>query len=303
MSTTTVAPATGRGGGGQPAAIVVGGGVSGVAAAWFLRDAGWRVTIVEAGDRLGGRAAAVRMGEREVTLGGKNIGRRYHRVRKFIAAHGPADYEEFGINSARVTPRGLRTVDSTKRVRSLLALVQENSPADVVRLGVWARRVARNDEDRWADSPFFARLAAARGEPTLADVLDRRALATLVRPMTVRMNGAEPDEALLSTFGSNLGTLLDTFDQLSGGFRPVLERFIETVDCRLSTNVVATSPAGKRRAVIVDGPSGPEALEAEAVILAVPAGAAARLVRDEAPDLSSALGSVRYFPARVSVAE
>ena len=125
----------------------------------------------------------------------------------------------------------------------------------------------------------------------------------MVRPLTVRMNGAEPDEAILSAFGSNLGTLLDTFDQLTEGLTPVLERFAATVDCRLSTTVLGTTPAGKRRAVIVDGPAGREVLEADTVILAVPAWSAAPLVRDEAPALSAALRSVRYFPARVAVAE
>lgn len=303
MSATSVESRAGLGAGGPRSAVVVGGGVSGVAAAWFLRDAGWRVTIVDTADRLGGRAAPAPMGERQITLGGKNIGRRYRRVREFIDAHGPAEYEVFGINSARVTRRGLRTIDSTKRFRSLLALVRENSPADVVRLASWARRVARDESDRWADSPLFERLATTRGDPTMADVLGRRALATLVRPLTVRMNGAEPDEALLSAFGANLGTLLDTFDQLDGGFGPVLDRFAATVDCRLSTEAVSTHPEGRRRAVVLDGPSGREVLEADAVVLAVPAPAAARLVRAEAPAIGTALEAVRYFPARVIVAE
>jgi|SRR5947209_6766331 len=281
-------------------AIVVGGGASGVAAAWYLRDAGWQVTIVEAADRLGGRAASSLMGDREVTLGGKNIGHRYRRFREFIEAHGPAEYEPFGINSSRVTPRGLQTVDSSRRARSLLGLVRDIAPRDIVRLGTWARRVARNEDDRWADSPYFGRIGADRGDPTVAEVLGRRAVDTLVRPMTVRMNGAEPDEALISAFGSNLGTLLDTYDQLTGGFGPVLERFAATVDCRLSTRVVGTRPTDRRRAVIVEGG---ETLEADAVVLALPAASAAALVRDEAPGVARALDSVRYFPARVVVAE
>ena len=287
----------------RPEAVVVGGGVSGVAAAWYLRDAGWRVTIVEAANRLGGRAAAVRMGEREVTLGGKNIGRRYDRVRKFVEAHGPADYEPFGINSSRVTPRGLRTVDSSRRLHSLLGLVRENSVVDVVRLARWARHVSREPADRWADSPFFERVAGSSGDAVLADAIGPRALATLVRPLTVRMNGAEPDEALLSAFGSNLGTLLDTFDQLRDGFGPVLDRFASTVECRLSSEVAGTAARGGRRVVEVDGPSGRSEIEADAVVVAVPAFAAAPLVRDESPSLGRALDTVRYFPARVVVAE
>jgi len=303
MSAAGVAPAT-VSGGGRPVAVVVGGGVSGIAAAWYLRRAGWAVTLVEAADKLGGRAAAARLDDREVTLGGKNIGRRYRRVRAFVAEHGPAGFEPFGINSARVTPRGLRTIDSTRRMASVRALVRENAPADVLRLSRWALRVSRHEDDRWADSPYFERVAARLGgDPRLADVFDRRALGTIVRPLTVRMNGAEPDEALVSAFGANLGTLLDTYDQLTDGLRPVLERFAATIDCRLATEAVGTSPGGRRREVVIEGGGGREVLDADAVVLAVPAARAAQLLRHEAPGLAGALDRVRYFPARVIVAE
>jgi len=304
MKAAGVAPAPVVGNGDRPVAVVAGGGVSGVAAAWYLRRAGWAVTLVEAADRLGGRAAAGRLGDREVTLGGKNIGRHYRRVRAFVAEHGPAGFEPFGINSARVTPHGLRTIDSTRRLGSVGALVRENAPADVLRLGRWALRVSRREDDRWADSPYFERVAARLGgDHRLADVLDRRALDTIVRPLTVRMNGAEPDEALVSAFGANLGTLLDTYDQLSDGLRPVLERFAATIDCRFSTEVVGTAPGDRRRTVVVDGPAGREVLEADAVVLALPAARAAQLLRHEAPRIAGALKRVRYFPARVIVAE
>ena len=41
--------------------VVVGGGAAGIAAARALHDAGAEVLLVEAGDRLGGRAHSLRL--------------------------------------------------------------------------------------------------------------------------------------------------------------------------------------------------------------------------------------------------
>src|SRR3954465_3293865 len=75
---------------------VVGGGIAGVAAAERLpgpraaREAfgggglgsgGHAVELFEEGERLGGRIAPERLGEREVALGGKNVGRKYTELR------------------------------------------------------------------------------------------------------------------------------------------------------------------------------------------------------------------------------
>ncbi|MCA9608562.1 MAG: FAD-dependent oxidoreductase, partial [Myxococcales bacterium] len=55
-------------------AVVIGAGLSGLCAARRLREAGLRVTVVEARDRVGGRTLSRRLGEDVIDLGGQWIG-------------------------------------------------------------------------------------------------------------------------------------------------------------------------------------------------------------------------------------
>lgn len=52
-----------------PSVVVVGGGISGLAAAWRLTRAGARVTVLEQADRFGGKLWSAPLGEVEVDLG------------------------------------------------------------------------------------------------------------------------------------------------------------------------------------------------------------------------------------------
>ncbi|MEL6909988.1 MAG: FAD-dependent oxidoreductase, partial [Cyanobacteria bacterium J06598_4] len=81
---------------------VVGGGASGIAAAHYLQQQGIAVELIEMGERLGGRIATQTMGERQMAMGGKNIGKGYRLFREFTAAMGDNPYEFFGLNSSQV---------------------------------------------------------------------------------------------------------------------------------------------------------------------------------------------------------
>jgi len=54
---------------GSPRALVVGGGLAGITSALILSENGWRVTLVEARPRLGGRATSYRRGDLTVDNG------------------------------------------------------------------------------------------------------------------------------------------------------------------------------------------------------------------------------------------
>ncbi|MET9296827.1 FAD-dependent oxidoreductase [Streptomyces sp. NPDC003077] len=287
-------------------AVVVGGGWSGIAAAWYLAASGARVTLLDENTSLGGRCANALLGERAVTLGGKNIGRGYTHFREFTRALGFEDYEHFGINSSQVRDGRLHTVDSTARRHSARELLGVLTARDALRLLRLAWAVRRDEADGYLGGPAFRRLAARLDDPPLSGYFGPRTAARLVRPVTVRMNGAEPDEAHLGNFGSNLRMLMDTFDQLSGGFAALYEELARRLDVRLSTRVTAltTDASGRVDGVLAARPGEePEHRPADAVVVALPAPAAAPLVEPLHDRLAGELRAVRYFPAAVAVVE
>jgi oxygen-dependent protoporphyrinogen oxidase len=280
---------------------VVGGGISGVAAAYALHARGHDVELVERGEQLGGRCAPGLLGDRPVTFGGKNVGRRYARFRAFTAALGDHPYEPFGINSSRVDRGRIVTIDSSRRYRSLRTLARLGSPRDLVRLVRLAARIRADEENRYLGSAYFAGLAQRSDSAPLSAYFGVALTRSLLRPVAVRMNGAEPDEVHLGTFGTNLGMLMDSFDQLSSGIAPVLRAFAARVPVRLSAEVTGL--------VVRDGVvtglrlDGDEELDCDAVLLAVPAHSAAELVHSSHPGLAERLRGVRYFPGAVVLAE
>ncbi|MFF7726645.1 FAD-dependent oxidoreductase [Streptomyces sp. NPDC008001] len=290
---------------GSPRVIVVGGGWSGIAAAWNLHRSGARPVLLDDRPVLGGRSASAPLGSRTVTLGGKNIGRKYTCFRAFAASMGAreADWEHFGINSSRIEHGRIRTVDSTSKAASLAGLLRGIPPRDLARILRLARCVRSDRANAFLAGTGFDRLAARTGDPALSAYFGPVLRERLLRPAVVRMNGAEPDETHLGTFGTNLGMLLDSFDQLTGGFDGILGRFAATVETRTGTRVTGLTTEGNRiTGVRADTAGTPSELTADAVVLALPAPAAAELLAPHHPQLAGLLGRVRYFPVSVVVA-
>lgn len=284
---------------------MVGGGWSGIAAAWYLHQAGYQVTVYDRGQSLGGRSGSARLGERTVTLGGKNIGTRYALFREFVSAVGGGEFEYFGINTSRVENGRLRTVDGGAKWRAALGLLRRTPPGDALRLIRLVRLMNSDEANRYLDGPGFTSLARRRGDPPLDRVFGSHLLDNMVRPMTVRMNAAEPDEIFLSTFGTNLGMLFDHFDQLTAGFEPVFRNLTARVETQLGTTVRRIMHDGSAavglEVTTEDGTVAHHA--ADLVVVALPSRDAAVLAKPLNAMLADTLQEIRYFPAAVAIVE
>lgn len=284
---------------------VVGSGPSGLAAAFHLERSGCQVDLIERADVLGGRFGVGRLGERPVMMGGKNIGKLYTSFRGFTASLGRPAWEPFGINQSRVKDDRIYTLDSSKRGRSAMNLLRSGHPRDVARFARLLLRVRRDERNKFLGSPYFSDLARRSDHAPLSGHFGPYMTRYLLRPMVIRMNGAEPDEVYLGTFGTNLALLLDTYDQLEGGIQPVLERFSERVNVRLGTEVeelVMRSGVVTGLAVRENGGE-PEERSYDGVVVATPAYATAAITRSTHPRLSGKLEGVRYFPSTVVLVE
>src|SRR5271163_3840229 len=162
---------------------VVGGGLSGLAAAWYLQGRGAATHIFESAEALGGRTISGELGERLVTLGGKNIGRSYTRFRAFTASLGEHRYEYFGINSSRVIDGRMVTFDSTDRA-GMLRNLSGISTRDVARLAQLALTLRRDPNTRYLSEASCQSLARKFGNSSVEDVFSRRLRELILRSLT-----------------------------------------------------------------------------------------------------------------------
>jgi oxygen-dependent protoporphyrinogen oxidase len=289
----------------RPHVAVVGSGISGLAAAFNLESAGVSVDLIERDDTLGGRFGVAKLGDRPVMMGGKNIGRRYSSFRAFVSALGDHPYEEFGINTSRVKDGQVQAFDSSRAGKSLRTVLKSGSPRDLARLATLAVRVRATEANRFLGSPLFTKLSERYDAAPLSAQFGPAVTRHILRKMTVRMNGAEPDEVYLGTFGTNLALIIDTFDQLEHGIQPVLAAMAQRVTVKLGSHVEGLVIEDGRVTGLRIAENGAPATECryDGVVVAAPAGATAEILRSELPGLSRRLDEVRYFPTTVALVE
>ena len=283
---------------------VVGGGVSGLVTAYRLDQLGFEVELLERDSVLGGRTGVDTLGDRPVMMGGKNIGKRYTVFREFVEAHGGGSWQPFGINASRVKDGKVVTIDSTRRGNTIRTLQQLGSPKDLARLAVIAARTRAVDGNRFLSSPYFAALSRHSDHLPLSGHFGPELTDTFLRPLTVRMNGAEPSEVYLGTLGTNLGTMMDTFDQLRDGIQPALAEFAARVPVRLGVEVTGvTIREGSVVGLRHETPGGTLEEPYDGVVLATPAYVTAELLAADRPGIADPLRQLRYFPATVALVE
>ncbi|WP_255725436.1 NAD(P)/FAD-dependent oxidoreductase [Frankia sp. Cj3] len=283
---------------------VVGSGISGLSAALRLEQAGHDVELIERDPVLGGRFGVGKLGDKQVMMGGKNIGRKYSAFRSFTAALGSYPWEPFGINQSFMKDDEVLTIDSTRRGSSLNNIRRMATPRDLARLGLLAARIRLDDTNRFLGSSYFTALSSSHDHVPLSGHFSPKVTKTLLRPITVRMNGAEPDEVYLGTFGTNLSLLMDTYDQLTGGIQPALEALSRRVTVRLGTMVeglVMRDGAAVGLRLSTDGVDSERSYDG--IVIATPAYATADIVLSEMPWLSKRLSEVRYFGSSVVLVE
>jgi oxygen-dependent protoporphyrinogen oxidase len=285
--------------------IVVGGGASGLATAYFLRRRGLGAVVLERDGDIGGRMGTIRLGDRALDCGGKNIGRRYTLFREFAASLGTHPFEYFGLNSSQAIDGRLKTVDASSRWRGIAGLVRDASYADLARFGRLVLSVRRDDTAGYLGSPLARRLAQDYDERPAGAWFSPTFCQRILRPMTVRMNGAEPDEVHVGTLPSNVRMLLDTYEQFRGGLSPLLQSFRATYDVRPGTTAEALLVRdGRVTGVRVRDAAGAQRdVDGAGVIVATPAGVAATLTAPVLPGLAAQLRSVAYYPVTLALAE
>jgi oxygen-dependent protoporphyrinogen oxidase len=285
--------------------IIVGGGASGLAAAFFLKQLGMDCEIVERARSIGGRMGTVELGGRSLDCGGKNIGRQYTFFRQFAASLGAHPFEYFGLNSSQVINGRMKTFDSNARWRSMLDLFRGVSAKDVIRFGKLLMHVKSDNVNGYLGSPYSRELARRYDNLPVSRYFSPEFCRRIIRPMTVRMNGAEPDEVYMGNLASNVRMVLDTYEQFKHGLEPLLNSFINRYEVHVGTAAETLLVKNGRvtgvRVRDANGNGGE--LHGAGVILATPAPIAAELTKPVVPGVSEQLRSVAYYPVTLILAE
>lgn len=315
----------------RPTVAVIGAGVSGLSAAFLLRNAGLDVTVLEGSPQLGGKLAVSEVGGIAVDSGAEALLARRPEGTGLIGELGLSGQLEVpGTTAAGIWTRG--------RIRSLPRRQFMGVPADIAELagtGILSEaglaRAAQEptlpDGEPATDVSVTSRVGGRFGaelvdrlvEPLLGGVYAGRcddlsfdatlpalaqaarrhhsltdAAASLVPASHGPAShgpaspgrGAAPDQPapapVFATLAGGLGTLPGALAAASGA----------RVRTSAMVRELARTPAGWR--LTVGSAHAPEVLEADAVIIAVPAVAAGRLLAGVAEPAASALREIRY---------
>ncbi len=294
-------PMTGAGG----EAVFVGGGVAGIATALILAERGWKVTLVEARPRLGGRATSYQRGELTVDNGqhvflrcctayrgfldrlgaGPDTGMTFLQDRLDIPLRSAADGTEARLRRNRL-PAPLHLAASLGGY-GLLPL------RDRAKLGGPALALRRTDPSSpHADAQGFGPFLRKHGQSKAA--VDR--LWSVISTATLNI---EPDEASLALAAKVFRTgLLETSDGADLGYAlvPLGKIHDEMARIALGKSGVTVLDSTKverldgTRVTITDRAGERTELAADAVVLAVPHDVAATLLPQPHPTGFAHLG-------------
>jgi protoporphyrinogen oxidase len=288
--------------------VVIGGGIAGLAAAHVLAREGVAVTVVESTDRVGGKLRISDVAGVPVDEGAEMFLRRVPEALDLVAALGrSAEIASPRTSSARVWSRGalrpmpartvmgvpsdpgaLRGVLTRAEVSrvSLDRVLPGAAPGDDISVGKWvAHRVGRAVVEQLVD-PLLGGVYAGRADDlSLAATIpqlprDERSVLAAARRVVPSTPVTEP---VFATVTGGMGSL-------PGSVAAAIEAAGGVVVIGRAVRRMERSDNGWR---VVHGPTIDEqAIDADAVIIAVPAAPAARLLADHAPGAASELASI-----------
>ncbi|MCX4547456.1 protoporphyrinogen oxidase [Streptomyces sp. NBC_01267] len=290
--------------------VVIGGGISGLAAAHRLLATGARVTVLEGSGRVGGKLHAGEIEGVRVDLGAESmLARRPEAVALAREVGLDAALQPPATSSARLWNRGVLTPMPKGHVMGV--------PADAAGLGdvlstEGLRRIGQDSElpptEVGEDIALGTYVAARMGrevvdrlvEPLLGGVYAGDVYRTSMRAAVPALHAAAREHATLGAAVRALQqratpSTAPVFMGIDGGIGTLPLAVADAVrarggDIRLHQQVhELRRTEGGWRLRTDEGP-----LDADAVVLAVPAWAASALLADESPAASTELAAVEY---------
>jgi protoporphyrinogen/coproporphyrinogen III oxidase len=299
--------------------VIVGGGIAGLAAAFFLRDRPFRVTVLDGAPRLGGKLAVSDVAGVAVDEGAEALLTRRPEGTGLIGAVGLSGQLVWpGTTAAQIWSRGELRPLPRRQVMGVPADLGELARSGVVSAGGVAR--ARRDLDlpatrRDGDVPVAAYVGGRFGQevvdrlvdPLLGGVYAGRAeelsfeatLPALAAESRLHASLTEAARALVREAGPTPGDRAQgpappVFTTLAGGLGtlPAVVAAASGACVRTSAMVRELSRTASGWRLTVGSAHDPEYLTADAVVLAAPAAPSARLLAG-VPGAATAAAALR----------
>jgi protoporphyrinogen oxidase len=300
-----------------PHVVIVGGGIAGLAAAYFLKDEPVRVTVLEGAGKIGGKLSASEVAGVPMDEGAEALlARRPEGIDLITATCGEAALVPAGVTSSAIYTRGVLrplprrqfmgvpadigelaatgVVSAEGIERAKAETTGETGGGDVSAARYIGSRLGAEVVDRLVD-PLLGGVYAGRSEDlsfqaTLAPLAAAarkhttltEAAASLIPPPPSADAPAAPRKPVFVTLAVGLGTLPETVARASGA------------DIRTSAMVRDLRRTEHGWRLTIGSAADPEYLEAAAVVLAVPAAPASRLLSRTDRGASDSLARIPY---------
>jgi oxygen-dependent protoporphyrinogen oxidase len=305
----------------QPHVVIVGGGIAGLAAAFFLRDEAVRVTVLEGSPRLGGKLSVSEIAGVAVDEGAEAL--------LVTRPEGIALIAEAGLSDQRTVPgttsSAIWTLGALRPLPRRQFMGVPSDMAELARSGVLsAEGVARARQDvdlpstpRDGDMPVAGYIAARLGgevvdrlvDPLLGGVYAGRSAQLSFDATLPALAAASRQHRSLAAAARSLlpppeqapaGTRAggSVFTTLTAGLGMLPAYLAKASGAEVRTAAIARELARARSGwrLTVGSAAAPEHIDADAVILAIPARPAGRLLAD-VPGVSAAVtafGEIGY---------
>ncbi len=273
--------------------------MSGLAAAYELATGGADVIVLEGSDRLGGKLKLGSVGDLTLDLGAESMLARRPEALELVHAVGLDDHvvNPHTITASIWTHGSLRPMPPTVM----------GIPADVAALSasgiatVDPHVVPVPDEDVSVASFVTERLGRdvldRLVEPLLGGVYAGHTDSLSLRATTPQIAALGPDLlAGATTARAAANATGPVFAGLVGGVGqlPAAVAATDGIDVRLESTVRAITRTSEGWRLSVGPTTDVEHLDVDAVVVAAPAPAAARLIAEDAPDAAFALAAIEY---------
>lgn len=298
--------------------VVVGGGISGLSAAWFARQRPDPpdVVVLEAARRIGGKLVDGDLAGHQVDAGAEALLARRPDAVDLLAAVGLGELVERPVTTAaRVMVDGVLhpypagTVLGVPGDVAAVAASGTLTRRGMARLRAERVLPARPEESdvsvgRYVSARMGREVTERLVEPLLGGVYaghaDHLSLQATMPTIAAARRGGERLTAAasrLTASGTGSADGSAPFVGVRGGLARLPQRLAATPGVSVRTGVLArelSRRADGRWQVVVGPVPSPDVLVADGVVLAVPAGPAARLLRQAVPAAASLLEVIEY---------